>query len=387
MFHQLPEQVTRFRDQGYAGQRAGGVEIEMGDAQNVSPALAQVDTVTVGTAAGGETHTITLAGVGTFSRSNAGWTSTSLASAGLAAAWNNDPVYGRQRFASASGAALTLRGFVTGAAAAQAVSVGATLSVSTVAPTDAASIAFGRAVLRAGTPALGSAYEARQRRGLLDGFCRLPAAADGLSASRTVTLGGTYVASEVLRVLAVVGGRQIEVIGFGANEDAAGGALATALTADPDVLSATYTNATNVLAITFAPGKALSQFLAVPLDLASTATMTVAGAANGVDFDPASILGVALYAHDVDTDVLGTHAVAYKPQEGLKFGSKGHFFVRTSESGHGPSDSVYLGTASSEEGHWYRAAGAGRVRIDKSLARWVATAANGTAILALRSAV
>jgi hypothetical protein len=388
-FHQLPENVTRFRDVAYAGQVVGGVEHERGDAINVSPASAQVDSVTIATATGGESHEISILGVGTFVRSNAGWTTPTLAATGLAAAWNNDPVFGRERYATSSGAVLTLRSFRTGLGSAQTVSVGTTATISTAAPADAASVAFGLVVLRAalgslGTPA-GVAYS--QRRGNLDAYCRLPAASDALAASRTVTLGGVYVASEPLRISATIGGRLIEVVGAGANEDAAGAALAAALLADPDVLTATYTNATNVLAVTFVPGKALSTFLATPIDPASTATLTVAGADNGVNFDPNSILGVAKYGHDVDTDVLGTHATAYKPQEGLVYVSKGHVYVASSESGHAASDDVYLGSTGAEAGRLYRTAGASRIRLPRSLARWVATAQGGTAALALRSAV
>jgi hypothetical protein len=376
-FHQRPQDVTTFRDPGYAGQPLKGDASEGKDAINASPALAHKVRLTPTPAAGGETFGFTLTQSGesiTFSATVAASDNTAAeVTAALKTAIEADAELLSCVYPVDNAGTLDLVAYVPGTDSAFTLaSLVGNLAQSTQATgADAVEIPFGRAVVALDSFSSGSAFAAKQARALSDEICALPSSSTLPAKSIAFAFGGTFTNTDVFIVQGSVKYNGLAIpVSASANDstlDAVGAALETYIDAlSLSMIAATYNSSTNVLTVAASiPGVEFDLHIAI----AGTSTVTRT-ATNEGSFLDAKMLGIARYTHDTDSDVLGQFATAYKPGEGVKIVSRGAVWVEVAGGSPAAGGTVYVGTASGEEGKLFAASGAGRCPLSPAKAVW-----------------
>jgi len=375
-FHQRPQDVTTLRDPGYAGQPLKGDASEGKDAINATPALAHKIRLTPTPSAGGETFGFTLTQSGesiVFSKTVAAGDNTAAeVTAALKLAIEADAALLSCVYPVDNAGTLDLVAYVPGADAIFTLSslVG-NLAQSTLATgADSASIAFGRAVIGVDSFASGSAFAAKQARALSDEMCALPSSTTLPAKSIAFAFGGSFTSGDMLVASGSfhADGRDLPISASASDTtlDAVGAALDGYIDGlGLGFVSANYNSSTNVLTVTGAAG--------VDFDLnvisvgTSTVTKTVTNSGSAIDL---KFMGISRYTHDTDSDVLGQFATAYKAGEGVKIVSRGCVWVEVAGGTPAAGGTVYVGTASGEEGKIYAASGAGRCALSPRKAIW-----------------
>lgn len=375
-FHQRPQDVTTLRDPGYAGQPLKGDASEGKDAINASPALAHKVRLTPTPSAGGETFGFTLTQGGesiVFSKTVAAGDNTAAeVTAALKLAIEADAAVLSCVYPVDNAGTLDLVAYVPGTESAFTLSslVG-NLAQSTLATgAAAAAIPFGRAVISIDGFSSGSAFAAKQARALSDEFCALPSTSTLPAKSIAFAFGGSFTSGDIFAVAGSfrVGGIDLPIFATAAETtlDASGAALETFVDGlGQSIVTSSYNSTSNVLTVTSIPG--------VDFDInivslgTSTVTKTVSNAGSAIDL---KFMGIARYTHDTDSDVLGEFATAYKASEGVKIVSRGCVWVEVAGGTPAAGGTVYVGTASGEEGKIYAASGSGRCALSPHKAIW-----------------
>ena len=376
-FHQRPQDVTTLRDPGYAGQPLKGDASEGKDAINASPALAHKVRLTPTPSAGGETFGFTLTQGGesiTFSATVGASDNTAAeVTAALKTAIEANAALLSCVYPVDNAGTLDLVAYVPGTDAAFSLaSLVGNLAQSTLATgAEASEIPFGRAVVAVDSFNSGSAFAAKQARALSDEMCALPTSSTIPAKSVALAFGGSFTNTDVFMIQGSIKYNGLAMpIFVSANEstlDAASAALEAYIDAFAlGLIAATYNSSTNVLTVAAAvPGAEFD----VQCVISGTSTVTRTATNEGSYLD-AKILGISRYTHDTDSDVLGEFATAYKPGEGVKIVSRGAVWVEVAGGSPAAGGTVYVGTASGEEGKLYAASGAGRCPLSPAKAVW-----------------
>lgn len=375
-FHQRPQDVTTLRDPGYAGQPLKGDASEGKDAINATPALAHKIRLTPTPSAGGETFGFTLTQSGesiVFSKTVAAGDNTAAeVTAALKLAIEADAAVLSCVYPVDNAGTLDLVAYVPGADAAFTLaSLVGNLAQSLLATgADAAAIPFGRAVVSVDSFASGSAFAAKQARALSDEFCALPSSSTLPAKSIAFAFGGSFTSGDMFALSGSfrVGGIDLPIVSTAGETtlDASGALLETYVDGlGFNYVSAAYNSSTNVLTVTGIAGVDFD----VNIGVIGTSTIvkTVTNSGSAIDL---KLMGIARYTHDTDSDVLGQFATAYKAGEGVKIVARGCVWVEVAGGTPAAGGTVYIGTASGEEGKIYAAAASGRCALSPHKAVW-----------------
>jgi hypothetical protein len=375
-FHQRPQDVTTLRDPGYAGQPLKGDASEGKDAINASPALAHKVRLTPTPSAGSETFGFTLTQGGeaiVFSKTVAAGDNTAAeVTAALKLAIEADAAVLSCVYPVDNAGTLDLVAYVPGTESAFTLaSLVGNLSQSTIATgAAAAAIPFGRAVISVDGFASGSAFASKQARALSDEFCALPSATTLPAKSIAFAFGGSFTSGDNFAAAGSfrVGGLDLPISASASETtlDASGAGLEAYIDGlGFGIVTSTYNSSTNVLTVTAAAGVQFD--MNVGCIGTSTVTKTVTNDGSAIDL---KFAGIARYTHDTDSDVLGEFATAYKASEGVKIVSRGCVWVEVAGGSPAAGGTVYIGTASGEEGKIYAAAASGRCALSPHKAIW-----------------
>ena len=274
---------------------------------------------------------------------------------------------------------LRLTAYVGGADAAFTLS-GLTANLSQATTTtgaDASAVGFGRGVIRAAAPSVGSVFSSNQISSISDGYFALPSSTTLPAITRTFvassyTSGDLAIATGHIRY-----GDQIIpfAIPFGDGRttlDTAMADLVVHLNASVagTYLTAAYTAATDTLVVT-------SDFYGLYFDVdivKTTIGATLAFAKTSANTDKVLedlFLGVIENVATSGTTTLGTYATSIAAGQSALYIVNGG--VWTDHNGTAPTagQTVYVGTGTGEEGEFSAVAAANRIPLPRSRAFWV----------------
>lgn len=335
---------------------------------NQDPQAAQVDTITVDTAANSTEYAFTLNGVSITYTSDASATKPEIAD-GLAAAVNAEPLVRGQVSAASDGVDLvTLTGLEPGEAFTLTES-DSNLSTTSVTTADEADpIAFGVGVISQG-------FRTDEGERLV------AAAAEGKFTAQVITVPVSYVASEVIRTkIYEVRGDERHLLAewdetSATDQDTTLDAIATALNAalpaNSVLVASDPATATQLVFTAEIAGLEFDVEVESVGGGASRATITktnTTGPSPSTSVHRA-LAGVSLYASEEEAATVGGAAGQWAANRGVRYAQTGTVWVTSAES---PSegDTVYIELGASGTGQFYTSSGADRVALARSAARW-----------------
>lgn len=394
--HQRASDIRRRLRSAYAGQVVEDPRNIKRDAFNGSANVAQTTTweVTNADADG----TIDLVGVGDAISDLADYTfafdvnlaSTTLTAAGIADAFNEDPDARDFGTMSSSGAYITLTAHGAGAEFAfTATKTSSQLgSATTVSAADPVAVPFARAIfgyrVAAGTaiPSLNGDGHPNRSGALM---CALPGTSAVPFEVQTITVGGTAEDAKVVTVHVHRGGQRpkSESFTFTTATSSTTTTIAAQIAAALNTSSLGACTSSGAVATFTANERGMPLTITVHEVTTSTATYAVEVSTSTSDAQEL-LLGVATYEPTmIDSDTLGQAASEWPANEGLVYLEEGFINVAISAVP-ARGTSVYVGTASGEEGKIYSSAATGRVLWAR--ARFTGDGADGLAVVHLRPA-
>jgi hypothetical protein len=379
LFHEKPSDVTTRRRRGFAGQVMAGTGVTQLDAINASGTLAHTVDLTVTSYSGGLQYAFTLTKDGraiSYSKTVAAGddTEAEVATALVTDILNRagdllDIVY-----PSVVSNKVRLQAIDAGAASVFVISGLTNLSQSTVyAGADAASISFGRGVIRVNRPVSTSVFAASQTRSTMDEFMALPNSTTLAPMSHTFVFAGSYTSGDLFDASGNIRwGDKIIPIAFQAGAaqttvDTAGAEIAATLNANwGSYLTAAYTASSNTLVVT-------SDFNGLEFDIVITApgTNTVTKSSANTDKVAADLFrGVTSYRFVNGTTDIDSYNTSIPPNDSGVYLARGAIWVMYAGTAPTAGQTVYLCTGSGEEGYLSATPAAHRVPLPRSLAVW-----------------